>query len=613
LENYSGYSQEYLSLRARQGKLKAVKIGRNWLMAKEWIDEYKNNAKTNDNHFVISQAIGAFLRNLQKNFYFVSQLFKKQSAVLLTATILIFCSAGLVLGFPYIDDLQQTANSDLSFFSKQLNVTANDFVSFLGEQKFSLRIILQSKLKNLAYISNNFFQKEKQFAYTSLIDTILVTENIENYIERKIKENDISQTIAGLAIIQKEFKEGTDSTGKLFKQSFFVLQNVVEFEVRDRQYELSKAFQESKLISDGWQIDIDFAEVKEGIVNGVYNQSKIALSTVDGWQAGLENKAGDSLATGQDNWQYNWRAVAVIINQQGDKLANNIDSFSANLLENVQQGMAWLMIGSANSAEEFSLTFFQKINFLTSLTSQSLRATSQIAWDSAQISGNAIGDKIVEGVAAGVGSLRSLTYSIYNRTSEGLAAGYEFITRPWREKATQQFAKTTIKQVASPAVQIISTTTSSTSSAEEMIAQLVPNELVPKEIISEVIKEAALSQIATINTIREIVKIDESSLILIRSQIAELQRNAANAVSVDDIKKLQDLLAKIQSTPPIYSVASASPVYIGSTGLQISGGANLNSLGVSGLVGISQLSVGGSVILGKTSGDLLTVNSSAEF
>jgi hypothetical protein len=34
------YSQEYLSLRARQGKLKSVKLGRNWVTTKEWLKEY---------------------------------------------------------------------------------------------------------------------------------------------------------------------------------------------------------------------------------------------------------------------------------------------------------------------------------------------------------------------------------------------------------------------------------------------------------------------------------------------------------------------------------------------------------------------------------------------
>jgi hypothetical protein len=37
---YCPYSQEYLSLRARQGKLKAKKIGRNWLTKKKWLAEY---------------------------------------------------------------------------------------------------------------------------------------------------------------------------------------------------------------------------------------------------------------------------------------------------------------------------------------------------------------------------------------------------------------------------------------------------------------------------------------------------------------------------------------------------------------------------------------------
>ncbi|MCX6789303.1 MAG: FG-GAP-like repeat-containing protein [Candidatus Gribaldobacteria bacterium] len=721
LENYSGYSQEYLSLRARQGKLKAVKIGRNWLIAKEWIDEYKNNV---DNKQKISQVFGAFLQqkifspaiNLKNNFYSTLQLLKKQSAVLLAATILIFCSAGLVFGFPYINDLQQAAkktalkslqnvyevskekaNNDLSFFGEQLNTTTNDFTRFLGEQKFALQVIAQNEFQNFISSTSNFFQKEKQLVYADLVDTILATENIENYIEGKagdFSRHDINKIIVSMAMVQKEFKEGVyqffvhvsqvaldeapknyqvvnflkkaPAIGKLFKQSFFVLQDVVRVEIKNRQYELERTFQESKLISDGWRVDVDFNKVKEVIVNEVYNQlsifndknyvvsqalvfgeqeinklfdqaavdcqrflakarndislsfsawieqlnatGKIVLVTIDGLQANIENKVGNYWAAGQNNWQDNWRAVTAGVNQRGDQLANNIDNFSANLLENVQQGMAWLMIGSTNKADEFSLTFFQKIKFFTSLTSQSLRATSQIAWDSAQISGNAIGDKIVEGIGDAAGALRSLTYSIYNRTSEGLAKGYEFITMPWREKATQQLVKTAV--VNAPVGQIIPTTT---SAAEEMIAQLTPKELAPKEIISGIIEKGALSQNASINTIREIARIDESSLVLIRSQIAELQRNAAKAASVNDLEELRNLLTKIQATPPIYSIVSAAPAYIGSTGLQISGGTDFNTLGVSGLSGIRELSVGGSTTLGKTDSDFLTVNASAGF
>ena len=37
---HSKYSQEYLSLRVRQGKLQAKKIGRNWMTTNAWVDEY---------------------------------------------------------------------------------------------------------------------------------------------------------------------------------------------------------------------------------------------------------------------------------------------------------------------------------------------------------------------------------------------------------------------------------------------------------------------------------------------------------------------------------------------------------------------------------------------
>ena len=47
---YCSYTQEYLSLRARQGKLKAVKIGRNWITKKEWVKEYIERAEEYNNN-----------------------------------------------------------------------------------------------------------------------------------------------------------------------------------------------------------------------------------------------------------------------------------------------------------------------------------------------------------------------------------------------------------------------------------------------------------------------------------------------------------------------------------------------------------------------------------
>ena len=47
---YCSYTQEYLSLRARQGKLKAVKIARNWVTKKEWVKEYLRKAEEYNNN-----------------------------------------------------------------------------------------------------------------------------------------------------------------------------------------------------------------------------------------------------------------------------------------------------------------------------------------------------------------------------------------------------------------------------------------------------------------------------------------------------------------------------------------------------------------------------------
>jgi len=71
--NYSSYSQEYLSLRARQRKLKAIKIARNWVTTKEWINEYfkkvgkvkrisrvKNGRKLHKSHFIVLVCLVVF-------------------------------------------------------------------------------------------------------------------------------------------------------------------------------------------------------------------------------------------------------------------------------------------------------------------------------------------------------------------------------------------------------------------------------------------------------------------------------------------------------------------------------------------------------------------------
>lgn len=44
---YCNYSSDYLKLRVRQGKLRALKMGRNWFTTRKWLEEYRNNLESN--------------------------------------------------------------------------------------------------------------------------------------------------------------------------------------------------------------------------------------------------------------------------------------------------------------------------------------------------------------------------------------------------------------------------------------------------------------------------------------------------------------------------------------------------------------------------------------
>lgn len=46
---YCNYSQDYLSLRARQGKLKSKKFGRNWVTTRQWLEEYIKQVENYNN------------------------------------------------------------------------------------------------------------------------------------------------------------------------------------------------------------------------------------------------------------------------------------------------------------------------------------------------------------------------------------------------------------------------------------------------------------------------------------------------------------------------------------------------------------------------------------
>ena len=132
---YCDYSQEYLSLRARQGKLKAKKFGRNWVTTKEWLDEYlENNGTYNNHNKVEAQKVSFPPENLPiekipaLRFGFISVL------------VFVLISAGCVFGKESFKNVYQDLNSIVIEISQSgdfaikeiLNDTKNSYIQIFS-------------------------------------------------------------------------------------------------------------------------------------------------------------------------------------------------------------------------------------------------------------------------------------------------------------------------------------------------------------------------------------------------------------------------------------------------------------------------------------------------
>ena len=115
---YCSYTQEYLSLRARQGKLKAVKIGRNWITKKEWVKEYIERVEEyNNNNVRAKKPLPKLSRFDIDRFFKINQ----PRFTLIVGLVFVLLTAGIVSGKesfksvfndldPYVKEISQAGN-----------------------------------------------------------------------------------------------------------------------------------------------------------------------------------------------------------------------------------------------------------------------------------------------------------------------------------------------------------------------------------------------------------------------------------------------------------------------------------------------------------------------
>lgn len=89
----SPYSQEYLSLRARQGKLRAIKLGRNWVTTKEWLQEYFEKAGEYKNGNGDASKTAPSPPNLPIEIIFTPAAFNWKFAFVLYSVLILFAGA----------------------------------------------------------------------------------------------------------------------------------------------------------------------------------------------------------------------------------------------------------------------------------------------------------------------------------------------------------------------------------------------------------------------------------------------------------------------------------------------------------------------------------------
>jgi len=191
---YCKYSQEYLSLRVRQGKIKGVKLGRNWVTTKEWLEDYlgkideyntekngkkeetqiKENVeflKKEEQGFKVlppeNLPIGQFSDTIQKLF---SLPYKKSQAPKFAVLYGLAC---LVLAI----NIFVSRSYLLKPYYEVLGFAKSNITKIIGEKN--------------SFFAKNYFDKSKQFAEENL-------KNSSEKINKKISYALASSKISGV-------------------------------------------------------------------------------------------------------------------------------------------------------------------------------------------------------------------------------------------------------------------------------------------------------------------------------------------------------------------------------------------------------------------------------
>lgn len=253
---YCNYSQEYLSLRARQGKLKAVKFGRNWVTKEEWLKEYLEKVEeynNNKNHF---QKFVSPPKNLPI----------EKTPVLrfgfVTALVFVLLVAGCVFGKTSFQNVFETANPYVIEISQASDLAAKEIFEDTKSSYAQIPPLVQEFNKGFNKGMAEIFKNISPYAYLiGGAGDIIVGNTIEVLAEAIF---DIPQSFAPVSLT-------TASIGDTFKEyGQWLTVNITKWfssQIKEivQNYLTANDFIEKK-ISQGWKAITGFLKRPEKIV-----------------------------------------------------------------------------------------------------------------------------------------------------------------------------------------------------------------------------------------------------------------------------------------------------------------------------------------------------------
>lgn len=223
---YCDYSQEYLSLRARRGKLRAVKNGRNWVTTKEWLENYireteavklevskiKNKSESEDVKRIKTRVIAAPSNLPTGNFSPARYSVVKAgpSSILLFLSFIILFSSSVFLNKNSVVN----SFSDFNFASETVGSIGSQVVSEsiikFQESLNDLRVLAAEEIPAIAgkFISD----REKDISQASLavanttVNNKFSSQGIFNKIFINVKNIGHSVSRTGIEMKNKIFK-----------------------------------------------------------------------------------------------------------------------------------------------------------------------------------------------------------------------------------------------------------------------------------------------------------------------------------------------------------------------------------------------------------------------